>query len=400
MSLRKWLIIALIGLALVGCGRKKPTPTPTPAQSGAAAQATPTPVPTPTPLPPTPTPVPPTPTPAELTPTPSEGTAEETALSASLQALRSLDSYRARTRFESSEVSSTETVTRTMELEGEYIPSEEAAHVIWQMSSSDPQQGAMQSGEVISIGSTYWMRLQEEGQEDQWMQITSEEGLFTDLSGMLLEPQGFLSDFGPAQLVKSGEVINGVKTRHYAIDLDTVRDSISLPVSPEGEDKLDWVQTLQGDIWIAEDGDYLVKYELTVEGADQTKDGTPVQVTIKLSHEVYDINADFAIEPPTEPGSPSLPGFAEGELPMPEGATVTMAIGNFTVLSVPQPLEDTVKFYEDSLAELGWVKEDGSAQMESIAVLSFRKDNYLLNINLVWDPEQEQTQVTLGVETQ
>ncbi|NOZ28414.1 MAG: hypothetical protein GXP39_10235 [Chloroflexi bacterium] len=410
----KWLkhtllITVLIALALAGCrGKKEPTATPAPTPPAVATKAAPTATPAPkkpeaAEKAPTPTPKaqeePPTPTPAQEVAEPSEAA----------EALKALGTYRTRLTADWSEISANETTTYTMKVLEEYVADEQAYRMIIRMTSSDkPEEAPL---ERIVIGKDQWLRM-----EDQWIYTPVEE----EQMPMFIEeltPENLLNDLGEARLVKSGEEINGIKTQHYAIDKDHLTSSRALLFAKDDPETLQDVEieAFQADLWIAEDGGYLVKFEVQESFTQGAKSGNPVRVQGAMTYEVYDVGADIKIEPPTtsagsssesagESGVPigqagmRLPGFEEGGMPLPEGATIEMAMGEMQILTVPQPLKDVAAFYDQILTQAGWTKApEGSYESDEAAMLSYQKDGVTISLSLTWAADEQQTQVMLVV---
>lgn len=93
-----------------------------------------------------------------------------------------------------------------------------------------------------------------------------------------------------AVLQPGEEVVNGVVTERYAFGPDDLVDSNTR------------YEAVEGTIWVAVDGDYVVKYESTITGEfDNLSAGSMHlmdQGTIVMSYEVSDVNGGFSIQPP------------------------------------------------------------------------------------------------------
>lgn len=381
-TIRRILILLLVALFALGCGgKKRATATPiAPAPTAEARVATATPAPARAEE-----------AAAPAAPQEAKSAVESVDTSAALQALQELGNYRATMTISWTEIKAGQTTTGTVTLNGDYIPSQSASRITWSASRSQETVDATapRSFAIITIGQKRWMQMGE-----HWVEIGlgEEEAMG---SGMLIEPQDIIGNIDSARLVKTGEEIDGIRTRHYRFDEATAPLFSVLPLlsasGASGEGR--W----RGDVWVAEEGGFLVKYTATVEAAITDAEEGTVTAQMQFDYSIYDVGASFTIEPPAGAGE-ALPGFDERELPMPEGANVTVAMPNMKIIAVPLPLAEAVAFYEEALGATGWSKE-GSEQMgDQAMVLSFRKGDASLRVTLTWDAGQGQTQVILASE--
>jgi len=104
-----------------------------------------------------------------------------------------------------------------------------------------------------------------------------------------------------AVLQSGEEVVNGVVTQRYTFGPTDLAD-------PDTR-----YEAVEGTIWVAVDGNYVVKYESTITGEfdNLSAGGMDLmdQGTIVMSYEVSDVNDDFSIQPP-----PNAQGLDLGKL--------------------------------------------------------------------------------------
>lgn len=142
--------------------------------------------------------------------------------------------------------------------------------------------------EVRNIGDRGWLRL-----GDVW-----QEEATPPADGGLLSPKTIcdelLPDFGQTLEDTSfrKETVNGINTRHYHLDAaDLQRLAALLDPGEDGE----LPKQFTVDIWLAEDGGWPVKLQLTASNTDEA--GQPV--SLDLFMEFRDINdPSIEIEPP------------------------------------------------------------------------------------------------------
>ncbi|MCS7220149.1 MAG: hypothetical protein RML36_03545 [Anaerolineae bacterium] len=392
------LLTFLIAVVIVGCGgrrRAAPTVEPTPTPAATAVQ------PTATPIPPTPTPVPATATPTS-TPV-SQALEEGVDLSQAAMALERLGPYRARMETAWKGVMGSDVTTGTLVILGEYVPDDRASRLVWTTTGSETtSEIAKNEMEFIVIGDKQWMRV-----GDQWLQMTLEKG---ETIPPILDPRTISQDISSYELVARGEEIHGIKTDHYRFSLDKAQvnallQSLAAMSVATGEEKSAalelqdqiTVEVYEGDVWIAQDGGYLVKYAFEAKWSARPANESEQSWEYQATYEVYDVGAEIRIEPPAGAGGPEISGFQGGQLPMPEGASVQMSTAQMIMLTVPKPLDETRAFYEQALANAGWQPSDGAISMPEMAVLSFSKDGESLTVTLTWDAQSQTTQVMINI---
>jgi hypothetical protein len=159
------------------------------------------------------------------------------------------------------------------------------------------------------------------------------------------------------------ETVSDVEAIHYrSADPQLFLQVAGLEMT-EGQE----IESVQMDVWIAIDGSYIVRYEMTAtinDAVDFNAAGDQVRVDQNVSwqFEVYAIGSEISIEIPEdapEPGASIVPGFAEGEFPLPDGAEVKTNIFGQTEITTTLSEDEAVNFYQQKLMELGW-KIDGN----------------------------------------
>lgn len=341
------MLIAVLALALAACGGDdEPTSTPTPEAAAA----------TDTPVPPTDTPVPPTNTPAPAAPQPTDTPVAEAETAAGVASPSDvLKSYRHRGRFLiTTEFPDGSSQAQNMEMEGAYLL---APH---QYGSDESLEMTISEGDSVETMSIYkigdWISV---SSENEWITLGREEGgMLGDLAGVLTMPMNeFLLAYEEAEDL-GAEEIDGIPATHYRVS-DPEMLSRMAEMAPDSEEVIDSVQM---DVWVAQDGGYVVKYTLVAQVSnvmEQDASGAEVATTQRAewSYEVYDANAEFAITLPAdapEPGAISIPGFAEGEFPVPEGGALSANMLGMPEITSDLSQDELVQFYTESFEAMGW----------------------------------------------
>ena len=375
-----WLLLItslILVMALAACGGNKEEAT----QAAPGGQATSAPAQTqptkqeseattaPTSVPPTPTPEPTTPKAAD-TPTP-EPEEESPGDFAKIEDV--VDSYRAKGLISYSvsglpekEGEQPANVDIKMETMTEWVKVDNpyGYNLHTSLKSSQPagdSQDSIDSMEIYMVDNTTYMKL-----GDQWMTLPREES--DDMETFNFSPDEILT--GAEDVKKVGiEDINGVPAVHY--HFDNVEDYETLfngmlddVVNPENYTvELDQSQ-VTGDIWIAKDGKYPVKidwsmvvtFEITEKSTGKTSTAT---LKSEMSTEIYDVNADFAIELPEDvagKSGPTIPGFENEPFPLPENTSLEGSFGGIFTYTSQLPVDQVAQFYNDTLTSMGWTK--------------------------------------------
>ena len=351
MRQMKWLLLLILLVSLVlslaSCGGgEEPTSPPeveaTEVSEGAEAQPTeePTEAPEPTPTTePTDTPLP------EPTDTPE--TVEDFDLS-SISSTTELSSYRSLMLITTVAVVDGAEETQTIEFSIEYTSEPLAQH----MSMSGEALGA--EGETIElyfVEDTMYMKM-----GDQWIAMpATEEDIETDAflsTDALLEDVCGWKDQGR-------EEIDGIKVRHWAFTKEDFDECMLLEdLTGMGE-----LTDAGGDLYVAEDGNYVVLMEMFFEGEDLDLDlgeeGEEAKAQrMEIRYETSDVNEPFIIEvPPEALESGALPE----DIPFPDDAAdVTNMFGMITFTS-EMGAEAVFAFYQEEMPNSGWTEVSAEA---------------------------------------
>jgi len=176
--------------------------------------------------------------------------------------------------------------------------------------------------------------------------------------GERLEPALFLSPLIGADEAGS-EMVNGVQANHYTFDQHAL-----------GEQDL---TESTGEIWVASEGNYIVKYLLTRKGkADYFGEGIEGSLTL-----------DYELADPTQPVTIALPedcppGMVDAPL-LQDASNVEKAPG---VLSyeTTAPLKDVAAFYQEQLPSLGWKAEGQPSIDDATAFLDYKKGSQTITV--------------------
>lgn len=178
-------------------------------------------------------------------------------------------------------------------------------------------------------------------------------------------PSDVMGGIRGAQLV-GNETVNGVPTAHYKSD---VKDLAVLGYL-----------NAQGEFWIAQPGNFVVKYTFEATGKDRFMGNSNSEGTIKWVYEVKQINQPIDIQPPANCG-----GAAE-DIPMMADAEGQSSLAGTSMYTTPSKLADVVAFYEKELKAKGWqAQADAGMSNDTVSMKSYTKDGRTLQVVITAD---------------
>jgi hypothetical protein len=178
-------------------------------------------------------------------------------------------------------------------------------------------------------------------------------------------PSDVMGGLHGAQLIGT-ETINGVPAAHYKSDV-------------KGLDALGYLNA-QGEFWIAQPGDYVVKYTFEATGKDRFLGNSNTEGTIKWDYEVKQINQPIDIQAPKD-----CSGAAE-DIPLMADAAEQSAFGGTSMYTTPSAFKDVVAFYEKEMVAKGWqAKADGGMSAEGVSMQSYTKDGRTVQVMITTD---------------
>jgi hypothetical protein len=173
------------------------------------------------------------------------------------------------------------------------------------------------------------------GEEVEGFELTDME-FYDDFQDSVLLPEEFIDLPPTAKRKLLPETVNGVSSWHYVID------------DPSAFDETAQFETFEADAWVAVDGGYLVKLELSATGtfSDQFNEGISLEEgSMDIVFNLLSINEAFTIELPEEALAAEDLGFGDDllgdqewtreDVPLPADAQIDLV------------MDGTVFFYTD-----------------------------------------------------
>jgi hypothetical protein len=248
------------------------------------------------------------------------------------------------------------------------------------------EEGGTNAIDFYKLGDMVYMKNAAMG--DTWISFSGEDaGAFE---------QGFFAPDEQLDLPKTAhcdsqvETINGISAAHCSFtEEDIVGDEATY-------------DTLRGEVWVATEGNYIVKFNLEADGYRSLQEGEGLFDfgSVSYEYELKDPNGDFTITPPEEAQGATNPlegitgGGSLGDFPtLDDAQQVTSAPGllnYYTASDIPT----VVDFYRQELPANGWQENvDQGYVGDDNASLNFQKDGDILTVVLV--KEDSQTNVIL-----
>jgi hypothetical protein len=174
----------------------------------------------------------------------------------------------------------------------------------------------------------------------------------------LLDPKDVIGKMENAKLVKKGESVNGIKTNHYTYDETNLSGS--------------QFTKAKGDVWVAQEGNYVVKLTGTATGLSlvQVKDAN---ATATFDYAIDQVGKVAKIK------APEFCGSLPADIPLPPNTKVELAIGEIYTLRSTDSSKDVADFYRSQLPNNGWTLGEDNTIGEMVT-LHFTKDTRSLDI--------------------
>jgi hypothetical protein len=312
-----------------------------------------------------------------------QGEEESLDLMSSISGLANLNSYRAAFRFDWTGTKDDQPVQGYMQMSSAFVrqPPAQELHFEGQGLDSSADQGL---GKVsfIQVGDKAWFY---ESSSDSWMQVPA--GSMDFAQGLFFKPEDLLSDYdvSKAQRSSSPQQVNGVQAYKYTFD----ENDFDLPSLAAGE----VVQRADGEVYVAVDGDYVVK--LTIDADLSYTDSSEIfqQGNVKMTFDISDINQPITIEPPAEAKAQTA---GRDDIPMLDDANVDFSSGEFISYQTGSSVRDAAQFYEDAMPKNGWAADESNMTLDDSAILNYNKGGETANVIVSSDDNGTSVLITIS----
>jgi hypothetical protein len=325
-----------------------------------------------------------------IEPTQPEPAAEESTSQefAAVSGLDSLSSYRVNFMMEFDGESDGQPNQGTIEMTMEKTKEPPASHMKMAMEGATVEDvGGLNAMEIYQIGDTVYLKNEVMG--DSWYSFSGGEAESFE--------EGFFAPDEQLEMPKTAtctgtENVNGVEAKHCRF---TEKDVDSKDAT---------IESLQGDVWVAVDGGYIVKYTMTATGYESTSEGDDLFGfgNVKFEYNLTDANDDLTITlpPEAENSSMDMSGLGGGEsgaggesnaggeagggnIPVLEGAEELLSMGDFVSYYTGASIADVADFYRQELPALGWAEKTEQSYADAgTAFLTFEKDGQSMIVTI------------------
>ena len=227
---------------------------------------------------------------------------------------------------------------------------------------------------VRQIPAARQLTIEKSGQVSEQVYMAEVEGTFYQRQGEAncvsspIELEGaFAEMWEPVEFIDSvigadeagREMINDMVTNHYTFD----ERALGAPEISESS----------GEMWIALDGDYLVRFALVTSG-DESYFGEGIEGTLTWDYQLTDINQPLEIQLPRD----CPPGLLDVPLP-PDASNVVRAPG-IASFNTSAAVEDVLVFYQELAAASGGQATSQPAVAASSAIFGFTQEDQSLMV--------------------
>jgi hypothetical protein len=273
---------------------------------------------------------------------------EEISLSSVTGGLQGLDSYRSHLKMAFEGTADGEAESGVYEMDVETVRDPFAQRIVI-------QGGFVGDGfESVQIGDRRYVVFG----EGQCISSSTDEGDAMDAE--VFEPDDVIGGLENARRVRPDERVNGIPCRHYAFD----------------ETNVAWgaFTHAEGEMWVAVDGEYVVKYTLQADGENPITGDDAGHV--EWEYEIRDVNEPVTIEPPAGCDA------TEGEFPIMPDATDLTTMGGMVTYTSASSFDDVQAFYEEQMTADGWSDSGDSFTSPGSAMLNYAKEGRTAMITL------------------
>ena len=272
--------------------------------------------------------------------------------------LESLASYRARFTFSFEEKDDDGKERKgSLEFVQEVIAESKDKHI--RMAGAGLGDEASEGGafELFTVGGVSYIYSMDDGVA-RCISFSSDESESNPAA--MFKPNDVLGGLNKARLVERSVTVNGVKTDHYVVDQSGMDAGVFSAAS--------------GDIWVAQDGNFVVKYTGTATGKVELL-GSDANSTVTWNYQLEEINTLSSIELPPE----CVAQKPADDIPVPAGATDKGQFGGMITFKTTDTAEQVAEFYQAEMPAQGWTEGEAS-EFGGIRTLSFTKDDRSLSI--------------------
>jgi hypothetical protein len=171
------------------------------------------------------------------------------------------------------------------------------------------------------------------------------------------------------------ETVNGVETNHYTFD--------------EQAHGASGVAESTGEMWVAADGGYLVRYRLVTEGSKEYF-GEETEGTVTWEYELSDVNQPLTVDVPAD-----CPAGMVDLTVLPD-ATDVVRVPGLTSFNTVTSIANAAAFYDDQLSSLGGEATTPLSISDSSALLEYTQGDEVTSVFVMAGEGNNLVYITIG----
>jgi hypothetical protein len=263
-----------------------------------------------------------------------------------------LKSYRIRFTFSfDGKLSDGEALKGTAEFLQEAIAETNEQRVRFSSTRQDAKKGEDKTTvDRFIVGNVNYYFVAEGDGQGQCISISSDAPTTQQLA--IFKPSDLIGNPQGLRLTEQGVTVNGIRTDRYAVE------------APD----------LKGEAWVAQEGDFVVKYTGEFSGKTPLFDGADGKATWEYQLEP---DAVSKIELPEA----CIAQKPADDIPVPASAADKDQFGNVITFKVAEAPQKVADFYKAEMPKLGWTQRDAS-EAGDLFLLTFTKDGRTVNITV------------------
>jgi hypothetical protein len=279
-----------------------------------------------------------------------------------------LKSYRIRFTFSfDGKLSDGEALKGTAEFLQEAIAETNEQRVRFSSTRQDAKKGEDKTTvDRFIVGNVNYYFVAEGDGQGQCISISSDAPTTQQLA--IFKPSDLIGNPQGLRLTEQGVTVNGIRTDRYAVE------------APD----------LKGEAWVAQEGDFVVKYTGEFSGKTPLFDGADGKATWEYQLEP---DAVSKIELPEA----CIAQKPADDIPVPASATDKSQFGNVISFRSSESPQKVADFYKAEMPKLGWTQRDAS-EAGDLFLLTFTKDGRTVNITVNKNKEGTGSGVLILVE--
>ena len=191
-----------------------------------------------------------------------------------------------------------------------------------------------------------------------------------------IDPETFFDGLDREGPQDRGKVVNNVVADRFSIS------GMNLP--------LDVVEEEEVQLWVAQDGGYIVRFTVEAKGQMQVEDGA-VPASLRWEYNLKDVNTEFEIA--LSPECQRQKEFLDS-LPMPETAENVEIMDNGVAFSSPDSSDEMADFIRKGMQGSKWVSlMDHDDEETGMYLFMYQQEEYYLDV-MIGRPEEGGSFVT------